>query len=434
MDGLFLVLEPGNHMFKVIEAAQRRGLTVVVCHSSPVSPSAPFAGAISSISHFLKVGGWRNDEGAFEAIVAWCGDRAVRGTYAGPEITLKMEARLREHYGLVGCSTKKVDLVLNKAAVRSMLSQAGLTKLRAIEDQALRELTEWPFPGRAAFLKPINGCGSTYVRRCTSLQDVREHLAAWDSSARHIRRFVADYVQAGLGMFLEEEAVGELLSLEGYCHDGRYVPIGITDRTVLARDVAIEMGNTFPCPHPRRADIVAKVEAIHELLGITHGPTHTEIIVPEDGGEPELVELNLRFAGGDILLLVNQALGITFEDDLVTLAMGEGPLTMIPKKPRCYASGQDFLAPAGLAKFESIEIPGDDVFFKKVTVKPGTALESTDFQSDHIAAYAVAADSYRGALARAMEVRAAATVNGVLLGDGVNNVVINYADRWIASL
>jgi len=434
MDGLFLALEPANHTFKVIEAAQRRGLTVVACHSSPISPPAPFVGALSSISHYVKVDGWRNDEGAFEAIVAWCGNRPVRGTYAGPEITLKMEARLREHYGLVGCGTKKVDFVLNKAEVRSLLRQAGLTKLRAIEDQALRELTEWPFPGRAAFLKPINGSGSTYVRRCTSLQDVREHLAEWDSSARHIRQFIAAHLKAGLGMFLEEEAVGELVSLEGYCQNGRYLPIGITDRTVLARDVAIEMGNTFPCPHPRSADIVAKVEAIHKLIGIPHGPTHTEVIVPDDGGDVEMVEMNLRFAGGDILLLMNQALGITFEDDLVTLATGEGPLTVIPKQPRCYASGQDFLAPAGLEKFESIEIPGDDVFFRKVTVKPGTALKSTNFQSDHIAAYAVAADSYRGALARAMEVRAATSVNGVLLGDGVNNVVINYADRWISSL
>jgi biotin carboxylase len=432
MDGLFLVLEPGNHMFKVIEAAHRRGLTVVVCHSQPVAPSGPFAAALACISHFVKVEGWRNEEGAFEAIVAWCGDRPVRGTYAGFEITLRMEARLRQHYGLRGSYPEQLDFLLNKVRVRETLRNAGLTKLRTVEDRELRELTEWPFPGRAAFLKPINGSGSTYVRRCTTLADVREHMAEWDGNVRHIRRFIADYLKAGLGMFLEEEGLGELLSLEGYCHDGAFVPCGITDRTVLARDVAIEMGNTFPCPHPRTDEIVAKVRAIHECLGISHGPTHTELVV-SDQGELELVELNLRFAGGDILILLNRAYGVAFEDTLVSLSIGQGPLHELPKKPQRYVSGQDFLPPLGLELFESIDIPGDDVFFQKVVVKPGTALKSTKFQSDHLAAFVVDAESYVGALARANEVRAATTINGKRVGDDPNNVVINYADRWTSS-
>jgi biotin carboxylase len=433
MDGVFLVLEPGNHMFKVIEAAQRRRLTVVVCHSQPVAPSGPFADALGCISHFVKVEGWRNEEGAFETIVAWCGDRVVRGIYAGFEITLRMEARLREHFGLRGSNPQQLDFLLNKVRVRETLRNAGLTTLRTVEDRELRELTEWPFPGRAAFLKPINGSGSTYVRRCTTLADVREHMAEWDGNARHIRRFIADYLKAGLGMFLEEEGVGELLSVEGYCHDGKYLPCGITDRTVLERDVAVEMGNTFPCPHPRSDEIVAKVRAIHECLDIARGPTHTELVV-SDQGEIELVELNLRFAGGDILILINHAYGITFEDTLVSLSIGEGPLEVLPKKPQRYVSGQDFLPPLGLELFESIDIPGDDVFFKKVVVKPGTALKSTKFQSDHVAAFAVAAATYVGALARANEVREATMINGKRAGGDPNNVVINYADRWTSSL
>jgi biotin carboxylase len=432
MDGLFLVLEPSNHMFKVIEAAHRRGLAVVVCHSQPVAPPAPFAGAMSCVSHFVPVEGWRNDAAAFETIVAWCGDRPVRGTYAGFEITLGIQSRLRQHYGLPGEYPERMSFLLNKVCVRDALRKASLSKLRVIEDQALRRLTEWPFPGRSAFLKPVNGSGSFYVRRCSSLSDVREHFAEWDGNVRHVRRHVADHLHAGLGMFLEEEAVGELLSLEGYVHRGRYAAIGITDRTVLARDVAIEMGNTFPCPHPRRDEIIAKVRAIHECLQLTHGPTHVELIVPPDGGEIEFVELNLRFAGGDILILIDRAFDIRFEDDLVSLATGDGPLCTVPDKPRRYVSGQDFLAPATLSTFEAIDIPGDDVFFKKVVVAPGTVLKSTNFQSDHVAAFAVAADSYAAALTRANEVRAAATINGKRLGDDPNNVVINYAERWIS--
>jgi biotin carboxylase len=429
LEGLFLVLEPGNHMFFVIEAAQRRGLTVVVCHSQPVAPPAPFDRALPCISHFVPIESWRESEQAFETIVAWCGDRPVRGTYAGFEVTLRTETRLRQHYGLPGIDPAAVDFFLDKARVRDRLRDAGLTRLRVLDEAELRQLTEWPFPGRGAFLKPVNGSGSIYVRRCTTLADIHAHLAEWDGNARHMRRFVAEHLR-GRGLFLEEEAVGELLSVEGYCYDGHYVPVGITDRTVLARDIAVEMGNTFPCPHPRRDAIIAKARAVHEALGIAHGATHTELIVPLPEGDIELVELNMRFAGGDILILIDRALDTRFEDDLVALAVGQAPQTSALPAPRCYASGQDLLAPATTTQIDAIEIPGDDVFFQKILVKPGAALKSTNFQNDHVAAFVVSAATYAGAIARSNEVRAQATINGHRLGDDPNNVVINYADRW----
>jgi hypothetical protein len=433
MEELFLCFEPANHGYLVIEAAKRRGLTVVVCHSLPLTPPAPFDQALSCVSHFVPVDGWRDGQNAFETILAWCGDRPVRGTYAGHEITLRTEARLRQHAGLPGSPPAKVDFLLNKLAVRARLRDASLSALRVVDDTGLRALSEWPFPGRAAFLKPVNGTGSVYVRRCTSLADVREHLAEWDGDVRKLRRIATDHLRAGMGLMLEEEASGELLSLEGYCYRGEYFPIGITDRTVLARDVAVEMGNTFPCPHPRRDEIIAKVRAIHACLDIDHGATHTELIVPvrgaADGDDIELVELNARFGGGDILILIDRAFGIQFEDELVRLSLGDAPAA-VPAQPVRYAAGQDFLAPAHVRQFDSIDIPGDDVVFKKIVVKPGTVLASTNFQSDLVAAFVVTADTYTGAMARAGEIRAATAINGALLGDDPNNVVINYPDRW----
>jgi biotin carboxylase len=432
MDGLFLVLEPNNHMYMVIEAAHRRGLTVVVCHGQPVSPPAPYNQALPCISQYVPVASWKDERAAFEAIVAWCGQRPVRGTYAGFEITLRTDALLRQHYGLPGTRPEQIDFLLNKSRVREVLRQASLSHLRVLEDSEIRQLSEWPFPGRAAFLKPVHGSASIYVRRCTTLADVREHLAEWDGNARPMRGCIADHLQGGHGLMLEEEAVGELLSLEGYCHAGRYVPIGITDRTVLARDIAIEMGSTFPCPHPRSDEIIERVTAIHGALGLEHGATHTELIVPPEG-DIELVEVNLRFAGGDILVLVDHALDIRFEDDLLTLAVGEGPLTEIPARPVRYACGQDVMVPAHVRQFDSLEIPGDDVFFKKLYVKPGATLKSTSFQSDQVAEFAFTADTYAGALARANAIRAGLVVNGSRLGDDPNNVVVNYGERWASS-
>jgi hypothetical protein len=389
MDGIFLVLEPNNHVYQVIEAAHRRGLTVVVCHERPVSPPAPYDRALSCISHYIPVEGWKDERAVFAAITAWCGPRPVRGTYAVFELTLRTEVLLRQHYGLPGTSPERMDFLLDKVRVREALSRASLSRLRVIPDDEIRRLSEWPFPGRAAFLKPINGSGSMYVWRCTTLADVREHLAEWDDYARHMRRCIADHMQGGLGLMLEEEAVGDLVSLEGYCCNGRYVPIGITDRT--------------------------------------------ELIAPVPAGEIELVEMNPRFAGGDILALIDRALGIQLEDDLLKLAIGEEPVIEIPAKPVCYVCGQDVMMPADVRQFESIEIPDDDVFFKKVLVKPGATLKSINFQHDQIAQFAFTADTYAGALARANTLRAGVAVNGSRLGDDANNVVIHYGERWASS-
>ena len=433
MDGLFLVLEPNNHMFMVIEAAHRRGLTVVVFHSHPVAPPAPFDQVLPCISHYVPVADWKDERAVCEAIVAWCGQRPVRGTYAGFEITLRTDVLLRRHYGLPGIQPERIDFLLDKARVRAVLREASLSSLRALEDAEIRRLSDWPFPGRAGFLKPVNGSSSAYVRRCTTLTDVREHLAEWDGNARQMRSTVADHLKGGRGLLLEEEAVGELVSLEGYCQSGRYVPIGINDRTVLARDVAIEMGSTFPCPHPRSDEIVARVRAIHELLGLEHGATHTELIVPPPGEDIELVEVNLRFAGGDVLVQVDRAFDIRFEDDLLSLACGDGPLTEIPARPVRYVCEQDVLPPAHVRVFESLEIPGDDVFFKKVFYKPGAALRASRFQNDMLAEFAFDADSYAGVLARANAIRAGLAINGTRLGDDPNNVVIHYGERWASS-
>jgi biotin carboxylase len=429
-DGLFVVLEPGNHMFMVIEAARRRGLTVVVCHSVPVAPPAPYDRALPGIAQLLAIASWRDVDAVAAQIIAWCGDRPVRGTYAGYEITLRTEARLRRYYGLPGCAPDQLDRLLDKTRVRRALRDGSLSRLRWVDEPALRRLSGWPFPGRAGFLKPVNGQGSIYVRRCSSLADVRDHLAEWDAGARHMRAFSSDHLHSGLGMFLEEEAVGELLSVEGFCYRGRYVPLGITDRSVLARDVAIEMGTTFPCPHPRRDAIIERARAIHAFLGIEHGPTHTEMIVPPDGSDIELVELNLRFAGGDILLQVDLALELPIEDDLLALALGEAPQTAALPAPRRYVTGQDVLAPAHVGTFTAIEIPGHDVAVRKVIARPGTQLKSTEFQTDYVASFVVAGDSYPGVLARAAAVRAAITINGSRLGDDPNNTVINCADQW----
>lgn len=419
---LFLVFEPTNHIFQVIEAADRLGHDVVVFHTLPFPATGPYAGARAAVAASRLVDSWADTEACLAAVVAACEGATVAGTYAGQEVTLALEALVQERYGLPGKGSAIIRELLNKVNVRRRLTEAGLTKLRFFEQDEALGLDSWPVGDRALFFKPVHGAASAFVRRCRDLDEVREAVAEWSAADKAAIPVLGPHLQTGGGeFFLEEEAVGELLSVEGYLHDGRYHLIGLTSRAVLARDIAIEMGSTYPYDHPRSDEIVETVTRMHAALGIAHGPTHTELIVPADGAI-ELVELNLRFGGGDALAAMNLAHDVALEDDLVALATGRAP--SLPLSRRRFTCLHELLAPRGLARLESIELPEPAPPFVKIIREPGTDLASTDRQIDHIAAFVVCGETYDEAFQRALEVRRRTLVNGSPLADDPNNVVI----------
>lgn len=426
MKSFFVVLEPVNHMYKVIEAASRAGNKVLVIHSIPLNPPAPYDAAIACIHATLHVSSWSDTAALLQAITDMTDGHQIGGTYAGMEITLPLEALLRAQHGLPCNAPEVIELVQNKGKVRGVLRECGLSNLRHLDEQQIRTLERWPFEGQRAFFKPVNGAGSAYVTRCSSPDDIARCLNHWDANNLSMPEFLSDYLRAGQGVFLEEEIVGQLMSLEGYVWNGVYTPIGLTSRDVLARDIAIEMGATFPYSTPRWQEIIAKVSAIHATLGINHGPTHTEIIVPRDDSDIELVEVNIRFVGADVLILINEAFAICFEDTLVDLAMGQTPRFQRSDVAEAYASVQYLLPAPGTNQLASIEMAYPEIIFSKTMRKIGSPLTSCQFQGDQIAGFIVRADSYREVTAVAQRIREQVKVNGIPLGDNPNNVIAAY--------
>jgi biotin carboxylase len=429
---VFLVFEPTNHIYQVAEAAERRGCDVFVFHSIPLVSSGPYAPCVKAIANSYLVDSWLDIEANLAQVTEACAGRRVVGTYAAQEVVLELEARVQEHFGLPGKGSAVVREMLNKVNVRRRLQEAGLTRLRLFEHA---DFDEWPVGDRALYFKPVHGAGSAYVKRCANLAELRSAVDEWNSADKASIPVLGPYLERdGGAFFLDEEAVGELMSIEGYVYQGRYVPYGLHSRTVLVRDIAVEMGISYPYDHPRYDDIVAAAERFHEALGITHGPTHLELIVGEPGGsaEPgqhgeqgdiELVEMNLRFAGADALAGMNLVYGERIEDDLVSLAIGED--TRSRRQPQRYACSQFLLAPRGLTRIDSLEVPvSPDVPFVKVIRPPGSVLTSTDRQIDWIATYIACGPTFDEAWRTAVETRRATLVNGEPLGDDPNNVVV----------
>ena len=421
---LFLVLEPTNHVFQVIEAADRLGYDVLVFHTLPLPAAGPYAGSRTSMAATYLMDSWTDVDASLARVLEVCGDRPVAGSYAAQELTLELDTRLQEHFGLPGKGTATIRQLLDKVKVRRCLIAAGLTDLRLFEQEEALALESWPVGDRALYFKPVHGAASVFVKRCADLDQVRAAVAEWEAADKASLPVLGDYLESDGGrFFLEEEAVGELMSVEGYVHHGRFHMLGLTSRAVLQRDVAVEMGITYPYEHPRRDEIAEAVARIHSVLGVNHGPTHTEIIVPESG-RIELVELNARFTGADALTAMNVAYDAKVEDDLVALATGTDPnLALQPKR---YASLHFLLAPTGATRIDSLELPDYDLPFVKIIRPPGSILTSTDRQIDWIAAFIVSGESCEQAYERALDVRRKTLVNGVPLGNDPNNVVIGH--------
>lgn len=422
MKQAYVVFEPINHVMKVIEAAKRRGLHVVVLRTLPLTSAAPYASAVQAIDTDIVIDNWADHAAIVQAAVDACAGREVVGSYAAAEITLTPDALFRERCGLPGLAPAQVTALLDKEKVRARLRAAGLSRLATISQEEALALTFWP-AGQVYYFKPVNGAGSALVSRITTFEQLQAAIANWSAKPEVNLDLLRNYIEHNNRFYLEQAAQGELMSVEGFAVDGAYVPLGLSSRTVLQRDEAIEMGLTFPYQHPQSEAIVAKVRSIHEALGVTTGPTHAELIYTHDG-EVELVELNIRFVGADVMLAINAALGTTIEDELLRVTLGEQPRVGATDAANGFSVLQQVMPPPGLAEFHAIEFPSEHVVFSKITALLGAKLASTNFQMDQIAAFIVRGDTYAEALDRARYVRANTLVNGERLADNVNNVVV----------
>ena len=282
MTKALLVLEPLNHIYGVINAAKARGLAVVVMHTLPLVAPVPFAYGADNIDLAIEIDGWHDVQALSNQLEEQAPWYEFVGTYTATEITLPLAAWVQQKFQLPGTPYKTLKRCLDKDRVRKTLHDRGLTELRSLDMEAIGQLEHWPFDGPGYF-KPVNGSGSVNVKQVSTLSELKALISAWQDKSHIHFSVLRDYIERNNRYFLEEAAKGELLSVESFVQQGELSVLGMSSRAVLARDTAVEMGGSFPYEHPFKLQIIDKVRAIHKVLGITHGPTHTEVMVDDVG-------------------------------------------------------------------------------------------------------------------------------------------------------
>ncbi|MGL1958985.1 MAG: ATP-grasp domain-containing protein [Colwellia sp.] len=414
-----LFFEPLNHMYKVLISISKRGYKVIALHTMPVKAVPPYEEADELIHSSIEINDWYDFKVLEHQISAIKEEFDICGIYAGAEITLSFEAYIKEKLSLPTSGYEITTRNLDKYQVRKRLKAHGLTKLACLSKQELMNLTEWPLSG-AGFFKPTNGAGSVNVWRINSIDKLNECKSRWEDKSDIYYDFLKDYIEKSNEYFLEQEAEGDLFSVECMTFEEQTQVLGITSRSVLQRDPAIEMAMSFPFHHSFGEEIEVQVKQYIKVLGIKNGATHTEIIVDSDGNI-ELIEMNLRFAGSDMLYATSEAFNFDISEALADLVLGQKP--KLPDTTTNFASLLLIMPPIELTHFNSIEFP-ESVKFSRLMKPLGKSIISTTNQIDYLGSCIITAPSYDELLKLSQHVRAEIKVNGQTIQHDTNSQII----------
>lgn len=146
-------------------------------------------------------------------------------------------------------------------------------------------------------LKPSYGTGSASIHKITEVQQIAPALQQIKSAY-------------GSGDILVEKYItGTEVSVEGFTWNGQHTMIAVTDKFTTGAPHFVETGHNMPSSLPLPAIEEAKrlTAALMDLIGHQYGPSHTEIIVAEDG--MYVVETHTRVGGDFIFEMVERVYG-----------------------------------------------------------------------------------------------------------------------------
>lgn len=232
------------------------------------------------------------------------------------DMPMRTVAAVAKEMGIVGIDENTAIKATNKASMREALKKSGVPVpiFYKVSNKAEFVLAVSNFNGEF-IVKPADNSGSRGITKIDDLSDNNYISCAYDyakASSRNGDVVVEEYMKG-------PEVSVETLTVNGECH-----VIQITDKITTGSPHFVEMGHTQPSR--LEDDVKQKIAEIaieaNKAIGITNGPSHTEIIITEDG--PKIVELGARL-GGDCITthLVPLSTGVDMVENCIKIALGE---------------------------------------------------------------------------------------------------------------
>jgi biotin carboxylase len=263
------------------------------------------------------------DAGAVEALARRerAGGLISPGTDGPVQVAAEVAAALGLPHPMDAATAARVT---DKRAQRRAFDRAGVPHPAWSEDG-----TGLP-PDARVVVKPAAAQGQRGLEIIEPGGDLRTAITAAQEVSRDGRALCEEFVE------------GPELTVNAFAEAGRFVSLTVTDRErALAFGVAT--AHLYPSRHAVAA-VVAAAEAACRALGVTAGPTYTQVLLTPDG--PRVMEVAARLGGGHDAELCHAALGVDLSAAAVTAALGRPPGSLAPTRDQA-AVVRFLVAPAG---------------------------------------------------------------------------------------
>jgi len=371
-----LVLGAGPAQLGLLAAARERGLFVIALDRDPAAPGFRYADRRAIIS--------TEDEPRIAQLAE--AERIDGVISPGIDWPVAIAARVAEKQGLSHpVSGTVASLATSKLRQRERLGEAGVPQPRWQIVTEPNERAEVPSVVKAPDRQGQKGL--SLVKEAGELRNALENAIAASRS----------------GVAIVEELVeGPEVTVNAVSVGGRFVPLTVTDR-LTADPPAFGVALAHAWPSEVAGDDAARVaEAAAEALGITDGPTYTQLRIGPDG--PQVIELAARLGGGHDAELVKAALGVDLNALALSAALGE-ELEAPRPEPRVGGACVRFLVPpeGKLSSVDGIDQARgqDGILDARVYREPGYVFGPFRHGADRAGAILAVGESRDDALARA---------------------------------
>jgi biotin carboxylase len=378
-----LVVGAGPAQLGLLAAARERDLFVIAVDRDPSAPGFRLADRRAIIS--------TEDEQGIERLAE--AERVDGLISPGTDWPVTIAARIAEKLRLPHpLDSVTAARATSKLKQRERLAEAGVPQPGwQVVTEPRREL---PVP---AVVKAPDRQGQ---KGLSLVQEPGEIRSAIETALAESRSGVA---------LIEELVDGPEVTVNAFSSGGRFVPLTVTDR-LTADPPAFGVALAHVWPSEAAADEAARVaEAAAEALGITDGPTYTQVRIGANG--PQVVEVAARLGGGHDAELCLAALGVDLNGLALAAALGE-QTELPPLKPRAGGAVVRFLVPpeGELTAVEGVEAARaqDGVLDVRIYRTPGHVFGEFRRGADRAGAVLAVGESREDALERAD--RAAALV------------------------
>jgi len=298
-----LVLGAGPAQLGLLASARRHGLYAIAVDRDPGAPGFRYADRRAIVS--------TEDEPGIERLAA---AERVDGIIApGIDWPVAIAARVAERLGLPHpISPETAALSTSKLRQREAFAAAGVMQPRSVvcsgaeEAAAAAESLGYPVVVKAPDRQGQRGL--------TLVPETRRMASAVE---------VALDASRSATLLVEEHVEGREVTVNGFSLGGWFHPLTVTDRlTADAPAFGVALAHAWPSElSPERiAGAIEVAAGAVEAIGITEGPSYTQVLVGEQGAH--IGEVAARLGGGHDAELCHAVLGVELNSLALSCALG----------------------------------------------------------------------------------------------------------------